>query len=664
MKTKKGIARRQIDQLGYIEDTDNLVVLSGTYCALPLPALILIILELSAESQITLWDLPNLNAPTILTQLKNVQSFGTHNARQPRNRLMASVKKKKNNVSKKEAQVAEAQNPNDVDPFRSEENDEVLVSTLVVGCRKRVAVMTWSGGKPLGGLRDLVLPHSPRLIIFPSSTSPSISHLHVSPTEFLILRIPSWPSPSTIPLTFTEAPAVAAPPSVVGSVADFNRAPNGGTSGPGSGFSTHSMERTGSPNAAGVVSTGANNATGAVTGAFSGLGGYVGKGFGVLRSGSGSSSSRIVACAVAPIAEEQSDADAILNGEVLTIRDGTGVFVRQDGALARETGIAWSTSPEDIAFTDPYILSVLPPSSTPSANANSASPVSSSIQVRLLQTLNVQQVIKLPAHPSANSPAAGTTAAFAGSSIRYLSTSQKSNRDKTGSAATATSMAGGPVAAVYVSIPNDKLQLQTDGTTIWAIQKESWRDQLDEMIQLGRFTDGLGLVRSLKRLPGSVAKDDLDEYEKRLKTLSALSLFSTQAWEPAFNEFMALDVTPAKVVALFPADQISGRLHVPQDEWVEAFGGPKGGRLVPAPIGGDNIDSVSRDKQDRMERGGVLGHITHLGMKKKPSLDTLADKASQRDDSIHTAAGDDDTGSSNESVKEFAGKSPVISTSR
>lgn len=70
-------------------------------------------------------------------------------------------------------------------------------------------------------------------------------------------------------------------------------------------------------------------------------------------------------------------------------------------------------------------------------------------------------------------------------------------------------MTGGPVAAVYVSVPNDKLQLQTDGSTIWVIQKESWRDQLDEMIMLGRFTDGLGLVNSLRRIPDSIATDDL-----------------------------------------------------------------------------------------------------------------------------------------------------------
>ncbi|KAJ9101777.1 hypothetical protein QFC21_003116 [Naganishia friedmannii] len=630
IKTKKGIARRQIDQLGYIEDIDTLVVLS--------------------DSQITLWDLPNLKAPTILTQLKNVQSFGTHNTLQPSGSLTASAKKK-NNPAKKDVEQVASQFSHDEGYRLTEQEDEVLVSTLVVGCRKRVVVMSWSGGKPLGGLRDLVLPHSPRMIIFPSPKSPSISHLHVSPTDFYILRIPSWPSPSTIPLTFAEAPAMTAPSSVVGNVTDSNRTINGGTWAPGSGFSMHSMERSGTPNPAGALTAGTNNATGAVTGAFSGLGGYMGKGFGVLRSGSGSSNSRIVACAVAAPAEELAQKDSSISGEVLTIRDGTGVFLRQDGTLARETGVAWSAIPEDLAFSNPYIFSVLPPASALSASTQSASSSSSTVQIRLSQTLNVQQVIQLPAHPSANSPAAGTTAAFAGSSIKYFCTTQSSTRETAGNATTSSLMTGGPISAVYVSVPNDKLQLQTDGSTIWAIQKEGWRDQLDEMIILGRFTDGLGLVGSLRRIPDSIGKEDLDEYEKRLKTLSALSLFSTQSWEAAFNDFMELDVTPAKVVALFPADQISGRLHVPQDEWVETFGGPPGGRLVPLL---DESETISKDKQDGTERRGVLGHMTHLGLKKKPSMDTLADKASMRDGSTHNSGGDEDAGSSDGSVKEFA----------
>lgn len=119
---------------------------------------------------------------------------------------------------------------------------------------------------------------------------------------------------------------------------------------------------------------------------------------------------------------------------------------------------------------------------------------------------------------------------------------------------------------------------------------------------------------------------------------------------------MALDITPAKIVALFPADQISGRLHIPQAEWVEAFGGPIGGRLTPAPLKDEEEDSASKEKHERMEKGGVLSHMTHLGLKKKPSMDTLADKASIREGSIHTDIPGEDLESSDGSVTGFAGR--------
>jgi hypothetical protein len=107
-----------------------------------------------------------------------------------------------------------------------------------------------------------------------------------------------------------------------------------------------------------------------VTGAFSGLGGYMGKGLGVLRSGSGNSSSRIVGCAVTPLEEdtvEPAPTDPNKDGQVLTVREGelmksvfetaklishagTGVFLNQDGTAARDVGIAWPSSPEDIGM--------------------------------------------------------------------------------------------------------------------------------------------------------------------------------------------------------------------------------------------------------------------------------------------------------------------------
>lgn len=113
---------------------------------------------------------------------------------------------------------------------------------------------------------------------------------------------------------------------------------------------------------------------------------------------------------------------------------------------------------------------------------------------------------------------------------------------------------------------------------------------------------------------------------------------------------MQLDITPAKIVALFPADQISGRLHVPRDEWVSLFGGPPGGRLVPAPVEDD--DAQPKEKKDAR---GVLGHIPHLGLGRRPSSDTLADKASLRESVRTVGGGEAETGSSEDEVKEFAG---------
>jgi hypothetical protein len=162
-----------------------------------------------------------------------------------------------------------------------------------------------------------------------------------------------------------------------------------------------------------------------------------------------------------------------------------------------------------LAFANPYILSVLPPASHSSsaAHGNPAALASSTIQIRLSSSLNVQQVVRLPTQLPSSSPAAATNAAQAGSTIRLLATVlQPSSSQKT----TDTGLSsGGPVAAVYVSTPNDKLQLTTDGNTIWALRQETWRDQLDEMIKLGRFDDGLGLVRSLRRIPSGLDKEDL-----------------------------------------------------------------------------------------------------------------------------------------------------------
>lgn len=105
------------------------------------------------DSQITLWDLPNFKTPTILTQFKNIQSFGVHNTLQPVGSLVARSRKKKGDPKVTGPAEVDVKEPAEI----SAEEEKVSVSTMVMGCRKRVATMSWSGGKPLGGTRVCAL---------------------------------------------------------------------------------------------------------------------------------------------------------------------------------------------------------------------------------------------------------------------------------------------------------------------------------------------------------------------------------------------------------------------------------------------------------------------------------------------------------------------------
>jgi hypothetical protein len=110
------------------------------------------------------------------------------------------------------------------------------------------------------------------------------------------------------------------------------------------------------------------------------------------------------------------------------------------------------------------------------------------------------------------------------------------------------------------------------------------------------------------------------------------------------DSFMSLDVTPARVVALYPENTVSGRLHLPQDRWVKAFGGPENGRLLPA----SPPEAEDEGTGDKEGKGGLLRQMPHLGLTKRNSMETLKD---QDKESVTGVA----TPSSAESVAEFEG---------
>jgi Vam6/Vps39-like protein vacuolar protein sorting-associated protein 39 len=61
--------------------------------------------------------------------------------------------------------------------------------------------------------------------------------------------------------------------------------------------------------------------------------------------------------------------------------------------------------------------------------------------------------------------------------------------------------------------------------------------------------------------------------QRVVRALLAVSQFRSAKYAEAMNAFLELNINPAKIVALFP-ESVSGRLSVPEEDWIHLFGGP------------------------------------------------------------------------------------------
>lgn len=311
--------------------------------------------------------------------------------------------------------------------------------------------------------------------------------------------------------------------------------------------------------------------------------------------------------------------DTTGEGETLVIRGTQGVFYDSSGTLSRHTSIDYSAhhaGPEDLAYSEPFIIQVLPPDPVSSAASSQSKPSSSRIEIRLKQTLTVQQRIVAENHKNTRDDESIATVATSketshhhrGVSIKLLSITCLSNPHQ--------SHRPSPTSVYYLTSPNDKSAQQAEGSTLWRLVGRPWTDILDDFLAQGRFNDGQSLLTSLKY--GPLAQDStsmLERYGRQFTTLQALSDFSTGHYERAINQFIQLDITPAKVVALYPQETISAGLGIPTERWVEVFGGPEGGRLEPLDPEAEELRPGTKKSQETAGTGtfSVLKGIAHLG---------------------------------------------------
>ncbi|KAI0073891.1 hypothetical protein K474DRAFT_1626886 [Panus rudis PR-1116 ss-1] len=443
LETKKALSRRAIEQLGFVQDINSIAVLT--------------------DSNVVLYPLPSFAPPTPLPKAKGALSFVIH-----------TLIDHGDETIQRDTPSSPSPNATSKTP-----NVPVVVTYLIIGCRRKVVIHEWRDGEPQDA-KEANLPHSPRAIAFLTGDVVCFGY---TPTDYALFSLKTM---STIEITTPVTIAT----------------------------STSSIGNMGK-------------------GAFSGLSGYMTLGLG---------------------AKAKPNALRTSEGEVLIAKDNTGVFLGTDGKPSRPAAIDWPAPPEEAAFVKPYVFSIFPAGSVPTSqlegDSTSTSFISTPVvEIRSSISLLPVQTLPIPLIP----PPPGAPPTAHNQTVRLL-----------------TSSSGAKSPLYLVTTPVDRPLATAEGSTIVEFVMKPWGQQLDELVEVESYAEALSLLETLDQaiLP------DKDKRYHLIRALNAVSQFRAGNFREAINTFIALNVNPAKVVALYP-ENISGRLHVPQDEWIPLFGGPR-----------------------------------------------------------------------------------------
>ncbi|KAG5644651.1 hypothetical protein DXG03_008033 [Asterophora parasitica] len=164
----KGLTRRSIEQLGFIKDVNSLVALS--------------------EAAVTLYPLPTLSPPTLLVKAKAAFSFAVHSA----------VQNIEPDAKPDYSSGTEFTKPKPI---------PMLVTQLMVGCRRKVVIYSWRDGEAQEP-KETPLPHSARVISFLDHDTVCFAY---SPTDYAMFSISTMTAVDiTTPLPVTISASATA----------------------------------------------------------------------------------------------------------------------------------------------------------------------------------------------------------------------------------------------------------------------------------------------------------------------------------------------------------------------------------------------------------------------------------------------------------------------
>ncbi|KIJ07903.1 hypothetical protein PAXINDRAFT_164538 [Paxillus involutus ATCC 200175] len=312
------------------------------------------------------------------------------------------------------------------------------------------------------------------------------------------------------------------------------------------------------------------------------------------------------------------------DGEVVIIRESQGVVVGGDGRM-KGNSINWPTQPEDIAYVNPYIFSILPPGTVlfeEGSDGNSSSsppPISTSPQiqiqvqgqsqpslipapvVQIISSINMLpvQTFAFPFSQSSTCLNTSSIASVTNTSLRLLTTCITPPPSNT---TTMTITPKTPPPLFLVSTSLDRTLAAAEGTTVWRFTMREWDAQINELVERGSYTDALALLERVQG-PGISPKRTL------ILALNAVSHFRAGRYDAAIDTFLDLDINPAKVIALYP-ERVAGRLAVRPEQWVSLFEGPGKGE--------DAMSTKSSDGGSK-ENGGGSGEKLPISVERAPS---------------------------------------------
>jgi len=139
------------------------------------------------------------------------------------------------------------------------------------------------------------------------------------------------------------------------------------------------------------------------------------------------------------------------------------------------------------AFVKPYLFATFPPNTVPTdkaQGAQSSTVPTSVLQIRSSLSLLPVQTLSYPFN-KAPDPSAATNP----STLRLLSPTPPSKSP-----------------LFLFSTPTDKIKLASEGSSVWMFSMRPWEEQIDELVETGRYAEALSLLDSIEEplLPDKV----------------------------------------------------------------------------------------------------------------------------------------------------------------